>query len=163
MIEAGTVTFRLGAGRSGLASAVPQETEIMAVKTLYISESDRKRLQSLLEQVGPEDLGSRRDLDVELRLGRVVPPAEMPPDIVTMNSRIRLTDLDSAEELVYTLVYPAEADYAAGKISVLAPVGTALLGERVGNEIVWDVPGGTRRLRIEELLYQPESSGDLDR
>ena len=87
----------------------------------------------------------------------------MPPDIVTMNSRIRLTDLDSAEELVYTLVYPAEADYAAGKISVLAPVGTALLGERVGNEIVWDVPGGTRRLRIEELLYQPESSGDLDR
>ena len=132
----------------------------MSEKVLYISEHDRRRIRELLAAVDPADRASGRDLDVELRLGKVVLPAEMPCDVVTMNSRVRLTDLDSGAELVYTLVFPADADFKAGKISVLAPIGTALLGERVGTEIQWEVPAGVRRLRIEELLYQPESAGD---
>lgn len=132
----------------------------MSEKVLYISEHDRRRIRELLAAVDPADRASGRDLDVELRLGKVVLPAEMPRDVVTMNSRVRLTDLDSGAELVYTLVFPADADFKAGKISVLAPIGTALLGERVGTEIQWEVPAGVRRLRIEELLYQPEAAGD---
>lgn len=132
----------------------------MSEKVLYISEHDRRRIRELLAAVDPADRASGRDLDVELRLGKVVLPAEMPRDVVTMNSRVRLTDLDSGAELVYTLVFPADADFKAGKISVLAPIGTALLGERVGAEIQWEVPAGVRRLRIEELLYQPEAAGD---
>jgi len=132
----------------------------MSEKVLYISEHDRRRIRELLAAVDPADRAGGRDLDVELRLGKVVLPAEMPADVVTMNSRVRLTDLDSGAELVYTLVFPADADFKAGKISVLAPIGTALLGERVGAEIQWEVPAGLRRLRIEELLYQPEAAGD---
>jgi len=132
----------------------------MTEKVLYISEHDRRRIRELLAAVDPADRAGGRDLDVELRLGTVVLPAEMPPDVVTMNSRVRLTDLDSGAQLVYTLVFPADADFKTGRISVLAPIGTALLGERVGAEIQWEVPAGVRRLRVEELLYQPESAGD---
>jgi len=132
----------------------------MSEKVLYISEHDRRRIRELLAAVDPADRAGGRDLDVELRLGKVVLPAEMPADVVTMNSRVRLTDLDSGAELVYTLVFPPDADFKAGRISVLAPIGTALLGERVGAEIQWEVPAGIRRLRIEELLYQPEAAGD---
>lgn len=133
----------------------------MSEKVLYISEHDRRRIRELLAAVDPADRASGRDLDVELRLGKVVLPAEMPADVVTMNSRVRLTDLDSGAELVYTLVFPPDADFKAGRISVLAPIGTALLGERVGAEVRWEVPAGVRRLRIEELLYQPEAAGDF--
>lgn len=132
----------------------------MTERTLYISEHDRRRIRELLAAVDPADRAGGRDLDVELRLGKIVLPDEMPSDVVTMNSRVRLIDLDSGAELVYTLVFPADADYTAGRISVLAPIGTALLGERVGAEIQWEVPAGVRRLRVEELLYQPESAGD---
>ncbi len=77
-----------------------------------------------------------------------------------MNSRVRLSDISKAEKLVYTLVFPRDADSATGRISVLAPVGTAILGCRVGDIIEWQVPAGTRRLKIEEVLYQPEAAGD---
>lgn len=135
----------------------------MSDGTLVINDQDARRLRHFLDldaAEGKGDRGSRRDLDVELRRGRVLPPSEIPPDVVTMNSRVRLTDLDSGEELTYALVYPPDADFAQEKISVLAPVGTALLGERVGSVVEWDVPAGRRRLRIEELLYQPEAAGD---
>ncbi len=85
---------------------------------------------------------------------------DIPPDAITMNSRVRLSDISKAEKLVYTLVFPRDADAATGRISVLAPVGTAILGCRVGDIIEWPVPAGTRRLKIEEVLYQPEATGD---
>jgi regulator of nucleoside diphosphate kinase len=64
--------------------------------------------------------------------------------------------------MVYTLVFPSEANFDEGKISVLAPVGTAMLGYRVGDSIEWEVPSGRRRLKVEELIYQPEASGDYN-
>jgi regulator of nucleoside diphosphate kinase len=79
-----------------------------------------------------------------------------------MRSKVRLRDLDTGEEMVYTLVFPSEANFDEGKISVLAPVGTAMLGYRVGSLIEWEVPSGRRRLKVEELLYQPEAAGDYN-
>jgi regulator of nucleoside diphosphate kinase len=77
-----------------------------------------------------------------------------------MNSQARVRDLKSNEEMVFTLVFPTEADYVRGWLSVLAPIGTALLGYRAGDTIELEVPAGVRRLKIEQVLYQPEAAGD---
>ncbi|MCA9421474.1 MAG: GreA/GreB family elongation factor, partial [Nitrospira sp.] len=78
-------------------------------------------------------------------------PKDIPPDVVTMNSRVRLSDMNKGDDLVYTLVFPRDANAAEGKISILAPVGTAILGFRVGDIIEWQVPAGIRKLKIEEI------------
>ena len=75
-----------------------------------------------------------------------------------MNSRVRLKNLTTGKEMTYTLVFPKDADLTAGRISVLAPIGTAILGYRAGDVIAWSVPGGKRKFRIEEVLYQPEAA-----
>jgi regulator of nucleoside diphosphate kinase len=80
--------------------------------------------------------------------------------VITMRSKARLLDIDSGKEVVYSLVFPNEADLEKGKISVLAPIGTAMIGYKVGDIIEWEVPAGLRRLRVEEVLYQPEAAGD---
>lgn len=77
-----------------------------------------------------------------------------------MRSTVRLKDLESGKEMIYSLVFPDEADVEQGRISVLAPVGTAMIGYRGGDTIEWEVPSGLRRLKVEEVLYQPEASGD---
>lgn len=77
-----------------------------------------------------------------------------------MNSTVHLVDLDTQEEMVYTLVFPDQADLALEKISVLAPIGTAMLGYGVGDTFAWQVPDGVRRLLIKDVLYQPEAAGD---
>ena len=135
----------------------------MEERTIYISEYDLKRLREFIteakqvERRGNEYLDS---LDVELSRGKVVAPKEVPPDVVTMNSRVRLVDLDTHEEMVYTLVFPQQADITQSRISVLAPIGTAMLGYRVGDTFAWQVPDGVRRLQVKQVLYQPEASGD---
>ena len=135
----------------------------MAERTIFITSQDRKRLELVGRMAG--DARDRRDLlDLvdELNRAVVVAPKEVPGDVITMNSRVRLVDLDQGTELEYTLVYPQDADVSAGRISIVAPIGAAMLGYRVGDVIEWEVPAGTRRLRVEELLYQPEAAGDFD-
>ena len=138
----------------------------MKKRPLIISRTDRQRLESLISaarmdfRVRPEYLAA---LEAELQQARVVPPGETPPDVVTMNSVVRLRDLESGETEEYELVYPADADVEHNRISVLAPVGTAILGDRAGDVIEWPVPAGLRRLRVEELQYQPERAGALQR
>ena len=130
----------------------------MIARTIYITEADMKRLRPLIEQMR----SSRDDLRMlrqELERARVVAPGEVPPDVVTMNSKARVRDVANGEELTYTLVFPDQADIEQGKISVVAPIGTAMLGQRVGDEFEWQVPAGPVRLRIEEVLYQPEAAG----
>lgn len=95
----------------------------------------------------------------ELDCAEVVATDEIPPDVVTMNSTVRLRDVDSDQVESFTLVYPEEANIAEAKLSVLAPIGTAILGCRVGDVVSWQVPGGAIQLRIEELVFQPERSG----
>jgi regulator of nucleoside diphosphate kinase len=131
--------------------------------TVVITEFDFDRLRHLAESPryrtthGVLVAGLREELD----RGRVVAPAEVPEGVVTMRSRVRVRDLKSRETETYTLVFPEEADIEIGKLSVLAPLGTALLGTRVGDVIEFEAPAGTRRLKVEKVLYQPEAAGDF--
>jgi len=137
----------------------------MKTRTIYITDFDMRRLRALLEDAKRSALRGNEyleSLEAELDRGILVAPTEVPPDVVTMNSRVRLVDLDTNEEMVYTLVFPSDADMAQSKISVLAPIGTAMLGYRVGDTFEWQVPDGTRRLRVKNVLYQPEAAGNYD-
>jgi regulator of nucleoside diphosphate kinase len=130
---------------------------------LYLTRADYQRLNdvlraSLLDR--RDDLGDLTRLHDEIKRAKIVEPTEIPEDVVTMNSRVRLRDLDSGEQMEVSLVYPSAADVAANKVSVLAPIGTAILGYRAGDTIDWEVPAGLRRLKVEGVLYQPEASGD---
>ena len=97
-----------------------------------------------------------RELAGELQRATIVDTTSVPADVVTMNSSVKLTDLKSKGTESYTLVYPKDANIAEGRLSILAPIGTALLGSRAGDEIRWTVPTGESNLRIEEVTYQPE-------
>jgi regulator of nucleoside diphosphate kinase len=133
----------------------------MTERRIYVTTLDHKRLE-LISRMADEntDRDDLRDLADELRQAAVVAPEEIPADVITMRTRVRLLDLDQGTTVEYTLVYPNDADFSAGKISILAPIGTAMLGYREGDEIDWPVPGGRRRLRVEAVLYQPEAAGD---
>ena len=131
---------------------------------IYITEIDLDRLTKLIDRNG----NSRRNwnqpyltrLEGELERAEVVAPQDIPTDAITMHSTVRLRDLGSGKELTYSLVFPNEADVDQGRISVLAPIGTAMIGYRVGDVIEWEVPSGMRKLKVEEILYQPEAAGD---
>jgi regulator of nucleoside diphosphate kinase len=96
-------------------------------------------------------------LERELTRAQIVAPADVPPDVITMNSRAELRDLESGELMEFTLVYPEESNIDEGKISVLAPLGAAMIGYRVGDEFTWLVPFGERRLRVTAVHFQPEA------
>ena len=132
---------------------------VMDTRVIYITEADMRRLRPLIE-VQKNSRDDLRDLESELEHAHVIAPADVPPDVVTMNSKARLRDLETGDEMTYTLVFPDKASIDDGKISVVAPIGTAMLGHRVGDEFEWEVPAGPVRLRVEEVLYQPEAAGD---
>ena len=135
-------------------------------RKIVITQADRARLGTLLEKAAQDRLTDRRDLDaleLELERARVVDSTAIPADVITMNSTVRLRDLDCDEMLEFTLVYPNESDAERNRISVLAPIGTAIIGYRVGDTIEWPVPAGKVRLAVEEVLYQPEACGAFDR
>lgn len=142
------------------------ETMTAEETSIYITKPDRQRLEKLIEiaggQGGVENHEYLRKLEHELDLAETVSPEEVTGDVITMRSQVRLRDLNTGEEMVYTLVFPSEANFDEGKISVLAPIGTAMLGYRVGSRIEWQVPSGLRRLKVEEILYQPEAAGDYN-
>jgi regulator of nucleoside diphosphate kinase len=124
--------------------------------------SDLSRLRDVLK--ARMSAGRDRDhldsLEHELDRAHVVDPSAIPHDVVTMNSQVRIEDVDTGLETVYTLVFPSEASISEKKISILAPIGTALLGSRVGTTVDWPVPAGRRTVRIKDVLYQPEAAGD---
>jgi regulator of nucleoside diphosphate kinase len=138
----------------------------MKNRTIIMSDADHERLAALIESAR-YSASLRADyldaLEGELKRARVVRQSDVPPEVITMNSVVRLRDLDTDEVEEFELVYPADADMAHSRISVLAPVGTAILGYRLGDVIEWPVPAGLRRLRVEEVLYQPERAGALHR
>ena len=135
----------------------------MGERAIYVTEFDLKRLNDLVNGAwswNKKDRNYLTRLDEELDRAHVISPQEVQGDVVTMNSRARIKDLDSNEEMVFTLVFPAEADYGRGRLSILAPIGTALLGYRAGDTVEWEVPAGVRRFKIQQILYQPEAAGD---
>ena len=136
----------------------------MNPRRIHITEFDKTRLEELLtvaEQFGGHDRKDLNALAGELKRGKVVPSNQVAPDVVTMNSKVSLRDIDSGESMTYRLVFPKDADVDEGAISVLAPVGMAILGYAVGDVVEWPVPSGVRRLSIEKVLYQPEAAGDF--
>lgn len=135
----------------------------MKEKVIYITDSDKKRLKQLIREArtfGSEHEIYLEKLEGELNRGKVVKSKEIPTDVITMNSKVRLKDLATREEMIYWLVFPDDADPDQNKISILAPIGTALIGYRVGDVIEWKVPAGLRKLKVLEVLYQPEAAGD---
>ena len=135
----------------------------MKNRSVYITEQDMKRLRELIEAEKGLNVAKGSDLQVleaELDRARLLAPSAVPEDVVTMNSKVELIDLDTGTAMTYTLVFPDKADIDENKISVLAPIGTAILGYRTGDVFEWQVPEGSRRLKIKKILYQPESAGD---
>lgn len=134
----------------------------METINITLTSPDHERLGRLIEQNGNgRDRQSAVLLEEELSRALVVSPNDVPPDVVTMNSRFDYVDEGTGVKNTVTLVYPQEASPSEGKISVLSPVGAALIGLRVGQSITWTLPNGrTRKLRIEAIHYQPEAAGD---
>jgi regulator of nucleoside diphosphate kinase len=137
----------------------------MSGKPIQITAFDQQRLRKLILDAQATEYRKSEYLDklkLELERAKIVEPQEVPPTVVTMNSTVSLVDVETGEEETYTLVFPEDADISQGKISVLAPIGTAMLGYEIGDVFEWEVPAGRRRLRIEKILYQPEASGNFD-
>ena len=132
-------------------------------RAIYVTVFDMERLRKLLAGTkawSDKDREYLEHLEEELDRAIVVAPRDVPADVVTMNSQVRVKDLKTGKEMVMRLVFPSDADYEDGRISVIAPIGTALIGYRAGDVVEWKVPGGIRRLKIESVLYQPEAAGD---
>jgi len=131
---------------------------------IYITTSDYQRLSGLIERSrdrnGDADREYLDQLEEELPQAEVVNPEDIPQDVITMRSKVRLKDLKSGQTVMYSLVFPSEANSNEGHISVLAPVGTALLGNRSGDVVESRVPSGLRRLKVKEIIYQPEAAGN---
>lgn len=126
----------------------------MTSRTIVVTDRDFWRLNALVRARTADYNRDQEHIDrLEEELVRSVPvtAAKVPADVVTMHSRVTVRDLDTGISRAYTLVFPHEADLTSGRLSVLAPLGTALLGYRAGDEIEWAMPGGVRRVRIENV------------
>lgn len=135
-----------------------------SLPNITVSTLDLARLSHLLDSL-PADLQPGLDsLRLELERASVVAPEDIPPTVVTMNSTIRFAIEPTGKEFELTLAYPEDVQGQPGRISVLAPVGSALLGLAVGQQIQWSVPGGkTVQVRVLEVSYQPERAGEYTR
>ena len=131
---------------------------------ITISSLDLDRLYNLLESLPKNSFAGNTELSSELARANVVDPKEVPPTIVTMNSTVKFTVESTKNEFELTLVYPKDVDSSGKTISILAPVGSALLGLSQGDEIEWPKPGGgLLKVKITEIVYQPERAGEYQR
>ena len=138
----------------------------MTDRIISITEFDKKRLEELIEvaiEFGEHKRADLNGLATEMNRAKVVAPQDVPANVVTMNSKVLLRDVTTKDEITYTLVFPQDANIEKGAISILAPVGTAILGYQEGDQVTWKVPSGERTLEIVKVLYQPEAAGDFDR
>ena len=131
---------------------------------ITVSSLDLERIEHLLDLPAHRDAAGAQALRGELARAAIVDPPQMPADVVTMNSTARVVDEESGDVRELTLVYPRDADGGADKVSILAPVGSALLGLRIGDAIDWPLPGGrSARLQVLSIRFQPEAAGELHR
>ena len=129
----------------------------MTDRQIVISEPNARVLRNLLRtrNAAPHDQEHLQELSAELDRALVMESNQVSPTVVTLHAAVRVRDLESGERQELTLVSPREADVSAGRISVLAPLGTALIGYRQGDVVERLMPGGLRRLLIEEVLQAP--------
>ena len=122
---------------------------------LYITAEDHAKLSLLLSAAAAGRNGSPHQLQRELNRAIILDAQAIPPTVVTMGSRVTIEDLATGEEEEYTLTFPERANVEARQLSVLAPIGTAIIGYRQDDEIEWATPGGTRRIRIRRVVQPP--------
>ncbi len=136
----------------------------MSKPPITLSSQDLDRIEALLAALPSSALAGKAELQAELDRAEVLPPEEMPSTVVTMNSTVKFTIKETGKEFCLTLVYPRDMDGSADLISIFAPVGSALLGLSVGDELAWPGPGGKpMTVRVTEVVYQPERAGELHR
>jgi regulator of nucleoside diphosphate kinase len=130
---------------------------------IQVTSYDMNRLFAMAAQLrkrgGPEPVGLDQ-LEEELARCAEVSQETVPADVVTMNSKVTLKDLTAGKEITCTLVFPEDADSAQGRVSILAPLGMAILGYRVGDKVSWKMPSGVHELQIEAVHFQPEAVGN---
>jgi regulator of nucleoside diphosphate kinase len=134
------------------------------MKTI-INKLDYKRIQECVsnaKQFNSISIVEANSLLNELKLGTLVEPEEIPANVVTMNSIVTISFIESEKEVVFQIVYPDKADVANNKISIFSPIATALIGYQIGNEIEWCVPAGMTKIKIKEIVYQPEAAGHFN-
>jgi len=133
------------------------------VGEIEITELDYVRLCNLISSTRDKKSIELKNIEVlgnEIKRARKVDSKKIPPEFVTMNSIFELTDLDTNKIMVLKLVYPNDADFKKGHVSVLSPLGSALLGYKPGDIISFEVPKGVKQIRINKILYQPEANGE---
>lgn len=150
-------------GKKGAPSghnAKAENPEKKSRSKIFITEKDFDALASLLQSgsIFKRDSEFIADLEDELARAVIVDTASIPDDVIAMNSTFQLRNLDNDQLQTFTLVYPQHADISQGKLSILAPVGIAVLGYRVGDVIEWKVPSGNRRYRVENVQKRVEPS-----
>jgi regulator of nucleoside diphosphate kinase len=140
------------------------KTEVSSSERIVITASDVDRLLGLIETAAARAAPEAADILAEkLDVAEPLPGAEVPADVVTMRSQVEFRDEESGRVQKVTLAYPGEEDIANGKISVLTPIGSALLGHAVGQSARWVTRGGkARSLTVLKVLFQPEASGRFD-
>ena len=131
---------------------------------IILSSLDLDRIEALLAAIPASAFPGKADLQAEQDRADVLAPEEMPPTVVTMNSTVQFTIVETGKSFCLTLVYPRDMDGSADRVSIFAPVGSALLGMSVGDELAWPGPGGkAMTVRVKEVVYQPEAAGELHR
>jgi regulator of nucleoside diphosphate kinase len=142
---------------------------VVTAKQDLVTKTDYRRLRDMIGSIrhslptlGDPIESYLRDLEGSLASAAIVLPTSVDADTVTMNSKVRLRDLDSGSSHVVTLVYEADADLFGERLSVLTSFGASLLGSRVGDVIDWDTRRGLRRVRIDRIVFQPEAAGEFD-
>ena len=127
---------------------------------IILSELDVARIETLIERMR-NSKDDYRKLEAELARGRIVVPQAIPANVVTMNSRVQFKILQTGKVFEKTLVYPKDLATTRDTISILAPIGSSLLGLQIGQQIEWPMPGGSVTVEIVDIPYQPERSGDF--
>jgi regulator of nucleoside diphosphate kinase len=129
-------------------------------KTICITQTDKVKLLDIIEDAKYIHLKTNqyiKDLEAEIKKATVIGYEQLPKDVITMNSKVILS-IDHEEEEI-TLVYPNEADVKQNKISILSPIGTAILGYSEGSLIEWKVPSGIVKIEVKKVIFQPEAMG----
>jgi len=139
--------------------------KIEIMNRIILSKLDFSRIHKCIQDarlMNTIGVNEAENLLNELHSAKVVEPNEIPEDVATMNSIVKISFMNTNKTLQFTIVYPDQADIKENKISIFSPVATALIGYRVSDEIEWIVPSGLTKLRIDEIIYQPEAAGDFD-
>lgn len=133
---------------------------IYSMVKIYITQFDYDRLKKLLNKRRPHDANDKALL-AELEKGEIIDPKKVPSDVITMNSQVNFKD-EYGDDWNYWLVFPDDAELAKNKISILSPIGCALLGYRKGDTVTIPTPKGRRQLTVKEIVHQPEREGNFD-